>query len=85
MTWRSEKFYSVMTSALSLKNDQLAYYQSLVLQTQVEIAETHYLIGQFADAADFYSRLLQNTDPALNRSQITIPLDPLARHHRPQR
>ena len=68
------KFYSVMTAALSLKGDQLDYYRSLVLQTQVEIAETHYLIGQFADAADFYSRLLLNTDPALNRSQIKYRL-----------
>ena len=68
------KFYSVMTSALSLKNDQLAYYQSLVLQTQVEIAETHYLIGQFSDAADFYSRLLLNTDSSLNRPQIQYRL-----------
>jgi tetratricopeptide (TPR) repeat protein len=68
------KFYSVMTSALSLKNDQLAYYQSLVLQTQVEIAETHYLVGQFADAADFYTRLLLNTDPSLNRAQIQFRL-----------
>ena len=68
------KFYSVMTSALSLKNDQLAYYQSLVLQTQVEIAETHYLTGQFSDAADFYTRLLLNTDPSLNRTQIQYRL-----------
>ncbi len=68
------KFYSVMTSALSLKSDQLGYYRGLVLQTQVEIAETHYLAGQFADAADFYSRLLLNTDPALNRSQIQFRL-----------
>ncbi len=68
------KFYSVMTAALSLKGDQLDYYRSLVLQTQVEIAETHYLIGQFADAADFYARLLLNTDPALNRSQIKFRL-----------
>jgi tetratricopeptide (TPR) repeat protein len=68
------KFYSVMTSALSLKGDQLDYYRGLVLQTQVEIAETHYLIGQFADAADFYARLLLNTDPALNRSQIKFRL-----------
>ncbi len=68
------KFYSVMTSALSLKSDQLDYYQSLVLQTQIEIAETHYLIGQFSDAADFYLRLLQNTDPALNRVQIQFRL-----------
>jgi len=68
------KFYSVMTAALSLKGDQLEYYRGLVLQTQVEIAETHYLAGQFADAADFYSRLLLNTVPALNRSQIQFRL-----------
>jgi tetratricopeptide (TPR) repeat protein len=68
------KFYSVMTSALSLKGDQLEYYRNLVLQTQVEIAETHYLAGQFADAADFYSRLMLNTDPALNHSQIQFRL-----------
>jgi tetratricopeptide (TPR) repeat protein len=68
------KFYSVMTSALALKNDQLAYYQSLVLQTQVEIADTHYLMGRFADAADFYMRLLQNGSPALNRAQIEFRL-----------
>jgi len=68
------KFYSVMTSALSLKNDQLDYYRALVLQTQIEIAETHYLTGKFVDAADFYSRLLQNTDPELNRAQIRFRL-----------
>jgi tetratricopeptide (TPR) repeat protein len=68
------KFYSVMTSALSLKGDQLEYYRNLVLQTQVEIAETHYLAGQFADAADFYSRLMLNTDPALNHAQIQFRL-----------
>ncbi len=68
------KFYSVMTSALALKNDQFAYYQTLVLQTQVQIAETHYLTGRFADAADFYSRLLQNDSPALDRPQIQFRL-----------
>jgi tetratricopeptide (TPR) repeat protein len=68
------KFYSVMTSALSLKNDQFAYYQRLVLQTQIEIAETHYLMGQFNDAADFYSRLLASPDPALPRPQMQFRL-----------
>jgi tetratricopeptide (TPR) repeat protein len=68
------KFYSVMTAALALKDDQFAYYQSLVLQTQVEIAETHYLMGRFADAADFYSRLLQKSDAALNRPQMQFRL-----------
>ena len=68
------KFYSVMASALSLKNDQFAYYQKLVLKTQVEIADTHYLMGQFVDAADFYSRLIQNPDPALNRPEMQFRL-----------
>lgn len=68
------KFYSVMAATLSLKSDQFAYYQSLVLQTQVEIAETHYLMGHYVDAADFYSRLLQNPDVTLNRLQIQFRL-----------
>lgn len=68
------KFYGVMTMALSLKNDQLAYYKKLVLQAQVEIAETHYLMGQFKDAADYYSRLLAQNDPALDRAQIQFRL-----------
>ena len=61
------KFYAVMTVALSLKDDQIKFYQHLVLEAQLEIAETHYLMGQFSDAADFYGRLLKSTDPELNR------------------
>jgi tetratricopeptide (TPR) repeat protein len=68
------KFYSVMTAALSLKNNQFAYYQKLVLETQAEIADTHYLMGHFVDAADFYSRLLQNPDPGLDRPQMKFRL-----------
>ncbi len=68
------KFYSVMTAALSLKGDQIGYYRNLVLQTQVEIAETHYLSGEFTEAADFYRRVLLNTDPALNRSELEFRL-----------
>jgi tetratricopeptide (TPR) repeat protein len=68
------KFYTVMAAALNLKNDQLPYYQKLVLQTQVEIAETHYLMGHYVDAADFYNRLLQNPDPDLNRPEMQFRL-----------
>ncbi|HTB83536.1 MAG TPA: tetratricopeptide repeat protein [Candidatus Sulfotelmatobacter sp.] len=68
------KFYAVMTTALALKSDQLPYYKRLVLQAQVEIAETHYLIGKFADAAEYYSRLLNEQDPALDRAQIQFRL-----------
>lgn len=68
------KFYGVMTTALALKNNQLAYYKGLVLQAQEEIAETHYLDGEFKDAADYYSRLLTQNDPALDRAQIQFRL-----------
>ena len=68
------KFYGVMTTALSIKNSQLAYYKGLVLQAQVEIAETHYRMGKFKDAADYYSRLLAQNDPALDRAQIQFRL-----------
>ncbi|HEX4343149.1 MAG TPA: tetratricopeptide repeat protein, partial [Verrucomicrobiae bacterium] len=68
------KFYSVMTAALALKNDQLKFYQHLVFQAQTEIAETHYQMGKFADAADFFGRLLKQSDPELNRPQVQFRL-----------
>jgi tetratricopeptide (TPR) repeat protein len=68
------KFYSVMTAALAVKNDQLDYYQKLVLDAQMEIAETHYQSGRFNDAADFFSRLLKQNNPALNRQEIQFRL-----------
>jgi len=68
------KFYGVMTTALSLKSDQLDYYKGVVLQAQVEIAETHYYMGRFKDAADYYSRLLTQSDRALDRAQIQFRL-----------
>jgi TolA-binding protein len=61
------KFYSVMTAALALKNDQLEFYEKLVLQAQIEIAESHYLMGQYNEATDFYSRLLKAPESGLNR------------------
>jgi tetratricopeptide (TPR) repeat protein len=64
------KFYGVMTAALSLKNDQMPYYKRLVLQSQMEIAETHFHMGRYKDAADYYGRLLTQNDPALDRAQI---------------
>ena len=78
------KFYSVMTTALSLKNDQLPFYKRLVLEAQVEIAETHYLVGKFKDATDYYLVLLAQNDPALDRAQIQFrlvrSLSAIARH-----
>ena len=78
------KFYGVMTTALSMKPEQMAYYQRLVLQAQVEIAETHYLIGKYAEAAEYYGRLLQQGAPELDLAEIQFrlvrSLEALKRH-----
>ena len=47
------KFYAVMSSALKLKQDNLASYKKVVAQAQTEIADTYYLDAKFDQAADF--------------------------------
>lgn len=68
------RFYLVMTGALGLKVDQLEQYQRLVLQAQIEIADTHYLDGRWADANDFLSRLLKLDSPYLDRRVVLFKL-----------
>jgi tetratricopeptide (TPR) repeat protein len=68
------KFYGVMTTALAMKNEQMPYYKRLVLQAQVEIAETHYLIGKYAEAAEYYGRLMKQEAPELDLAQIQFRL-----------
>ena len=53
------KFYSVMTSALVLKPESFGFYQKLVLRAQNEIAETQFQLGNWADAANSFGRLLR--------------------------
>jgi tetratricopeptide (TPR) repeat protein len=53
------KFYSVMSSSLRLKLDNMDYYKKLVLQAQMEIAETYYVEGKFVESADYFGRLLK--------------------------
>ncbi|HXR06874.1 MAG TPA: tetratricopeptide repeat protein [Candidatus Acidoferrum sp.] len=64
------KFYAVMSTALKLKLDNLAYYKKLVVQAQTEIADTYYLDSKFEEAADFFSRILKSGDAEANREQL---------------
>ncbi len=69
------KFYAVMTAALSLKaNNRTEDYPALVLEAQTEIAETQYVSGRYSEAADFYTRLIKQNSPALNRLQAQFRL-----------
>jgi tetratricopeptide (TPR) repeat protein len=64
------KFYAVMSSALKLKEDNLAYYKKLVVQAQTEIADTYYQDAKFEEASDFYNRILKSGDAEGNREQL---------------
>jgi tetratricopeptide (TPR) repeat protein len=68
------KFYSVMSTALKLKLENLDYYKKLVLQAQIEIADTHYLEGRYNESADYFSRLLKDPSPDLDQAQIQYKL-----------
>jgi len=68
------KFYAVMSSALKLKLDNMDYYKKLVLQAQVEIADTFYLEGRYEEAADFFSRLVKTAAPQLDQAQVQFKL-----------
>lgn len=67
------KFYGVMTSALVLKNDRLEYYVRLVQEAQMEIADTHYVLGKYKEAAEFFTRLMKQTNSP-NKSAILYKL-----------
>ena len=68
------KFYEVMNHALSLKLTELEYYQGLVLKAKTEIAETYYLQGKFADAAEYFLRLLKAEEKGLDRALCQFKL-----------
>ena len=68
------KFYAVMTAALTLRNDRLNYYEHLVVESQMEIAETHYELGKYADAAEYFSRLFKQDNPEIDKHQVLYKL-----------
>ena len=51
------RFYSVINSTLKLSSEGFAHYQVLAKTAQFEIAETHFQLGDYAEANKFFSRL----------------------------
>lgn len=47
------RFYSVLNSALKVKDNEIEAYQALTQRTQVEIAETHFLARDYQQAAKY--------------------------------
>jgi tetratricopeptide (TPR) repeat protein len=68
------KFYQVMNHALSLKLDRFEYYQGLVATAQTEVAETFYMQGKYAEAAEYFGRLLKLESKSLDRATCHFKL-----------
>jgi tetratricopeptide (TPR) repeat protein len=68
------KFYAVMSTALKLKLENMDYYKKLVLQAQIEIADTYYQEGKYEEASDFFGRLLKSANPELDQIQTQYKL-----------
>lgn len=51
------KFYSVLNASLAIDREEIDIYRQLSVKAQLEIADTHHVMGDYADAAQFYERL----------------------------
>ncbi|MBI5800613.1 MAG: tetratricopeptide repeat protein [Verrucomicrobia bacterium] len=68
------KFYAVLSSSLTLKLDRFPFYQRLVLQAQIEIADTFFLQGKYSEAAEYLARLLRLETSELDKPRIQFKL-----------
>jgi TolA-binding protein len=51
------RFYSVINSTLKLPVGGFTHYQQLAKTAQFEIAETHFLAGEYSESGKFFARL----------------------------
>ena len=68
------KFYAVMSTAISVAETELPRYRTLVLLSQTEIADTYYLQGKFAEASEFFRKVLKLEHPEINEPLIRYKL-----------
>ena len=73
-TMALSKFFAVLSSAVNLKSGNVEYHQKLVLQAQIEIADTYLQQGRLLEAADAFQRLLKQDTPGANESEIQFKL-----------
>ena len=64
------RFYTVLNSALKVNERGVAAYRELTQRAQLEIAETHFLAGDFAQAAKFLNLLLRLDLPDAQRARV---------------
>ncbi len=68
------KFYSVLNASLAIDRSRLEVYRQLSLKAQLEIADTHYMMGEYEQSAKYFKRALRLPLPEKDRQQITFKL-----------
>jgi tetratricopeptide (TPR) repeat protein len=61
------RFYSVLNFSLRIDQNKIDTYRKLSIRAQMEIADTHFIMGSYTDAIKFYSKLrLLSLEPEEN-------------------
>jgi tetratricopeptide (TPR) repeat protein len=68
------RFYSVLNSALKVKNSELEAYRALTQRAQIEIAETHFLARDYEQSRKFCELALRLDLPAEQRARLQFRL-----------
>lgn len=68
------KFYSVLNASLAIDRSRLEVYRQLSLKAQLEIADTHYMMGEYERSAKFFQRALRLPLSERDRQQISFKL-----------
>lgn len=68
------RFYSVLNSALKVKNSELEAYRVLTQRAQIEIAETHFLARDYEQSRKFCDLALRLDLPADQRARLQFRL-----------
>ncbi len=68
------RFYSVLNSALKVKNSELEAYRVLTQRAQIEIAETHFLARDYEQSRKFSELALRLDLPAEQRARLQFRL-----------
>jgi len=65
------RFYSVLNFSLRIDQSRIGTYRKLSVRAQMEIADTHFMMGSYAEATKFYNKLrLLSLEPEENAHAI---------------
>lgn len=68
------RFYSVISTCLNLRSENIKEYQKLVSRAQMEIARTFFFQENYLEAAQFYERIIRGGGKEVNLHEVLYHL-----------